>query len=280
MGTRRDGQKCGDDDEITSTRRMKRRRDECPFSIKLYVALRACCMLMAATTVGLFQFRPSGMSWDNASRSIDAYSFWMSDSIVERQEGTSKGPYLISETIADASNRSVPMDTNIALRTNSFVDECSSEEYRNRTMTFLNHSQQPFMPTFVIAGAQKSGTSALYYLLKTIQKLRANSSTNATTDRTFSIHSSIKFESHFFTHQMKQFNNQKLDHHDICTLRQLYRQEFEIPLLLLRRVPFTCANRKYHPLSTKWHPGPKSLFSYATPSIARFPIGRWTNRGP
>jgi Sulfotransferase family len=186
--------------------------------------------------MGVFQFLHSGMSWDSSTLSPynDSYllAWIMRHSFVETSEGTSDGPNLMSinETTA-ASHDALKWNATI---THSFMDECSMEVAEENVS---NHSHHPFMPTFIIAGAQKSGTSALYYLLKTMQKLSANSNNTAIagTDRTFSIHSSIKFESHFFTHQMKHFNNQNMDQHDICTLRQLYRQEFDIPNHLLEQ---------------------------------------------
>jgi Sulfotransferase domain len=97
-----------------------------------------------------------------------------------------------------------------------------------------NSMSNPLIPTFIIAGAQKSGTSALYYIFKimqlssnrTLSKSKNYQNTNTTT---VSIHSSNKFEPHFFFRQMKKFNNQKLHVRDKCTLRQLYQQEFNIP---------------------------------------------------
>jgi Sulfotransferase family len=206
---------------------------------------------MALTTMGVVHFLHSGMSWGTTS--VDSYndgyslSWLMRESFADTSEGTADGPNLMffnetTDVLADPSKWSLPIDRNSASVTHSFVDECSIAENPDGLVLKSSSgtiplSKQPFMPTFIIAGAQKSGTSALYYLLKTMQKLstKNNITAIAATDRTFSIHSSIKFESHFFTHQMKQFNNQMMDHHDICTLRQLYRQEFDIPTDLFDR---------------------------------------------
>lgn len=236
--------KDNNDDDVTPRARMRKRSRSLEYlAFKPYV-LRTGCFIMALTTLGVFQFLHSGMSWDNTSAHPyhDGYflSWIIRDSFLETNEGTADGPNVMvaNETMTDDAE-------DLNLQMNSFTDECTYEEdadgmggkKSSGTIPFSNHSYQTLMPSFIIAGAQKSGTSALYYLLKTMQKLSANSNNtaNTATDRTFSIHSSIKFESHFFTHQMKHFNNQRMDHHDICTLRQLYRQEFDIPNHLFER---------------------------------------------
>ena len=71
------------------------------------------------------------------------------------------------------------------------------------------------IPTFIIAGAQKSGTSALYTMLPKMQRY--------TTKR---VRRSNKFETQFFMHHANTLDNHALNKDDVCSLRQLYYQEF------------------------------------------------------
>jgi Sulfotransferase family len=71
------------------------------------------------------------------------------------------------------------------------------------------------IPSFIIAGAQKSGTSALYTMLPKMQRY--------TTKR---VRRSNKFETHFFMHHANTLDNHALTEDDVCSLRQMYHREF------------------------------------------------------
>lgn len=73
------------------------------------------------------------------------------------------------------------------------------------------------VPSFVIAGAQKSGTTALFYLMK------------AHPD----IESSLRFETHFFDRQKTSLPANdafSLNEKSICDLRREYQKEFSTEL--------------------------------------------------
>lgn len=76
-----------------------------------------------------------------------------------------------------------------------------------------HEATSPKIPTFVIAGTQKAGTSALYYLLK----------------EHGGIESSIRFETHFFDNAIRKHQStdgEAASNETICELFKEYRKEF------------------------------------------------------
>lgn len=98
-------------------------------------------------------------------------------------------------------------------KTNPAIAESSGSKQNNLIQQLKQSNNR--IPTFIIAGAQKSGTSALYTMLPKMQRY--------TTRR---IRRSNKFETHFFMHHVNTLDNHGLNKSDICTLRQMYQQEF------------------------------------------------------
>jgi hypothetical protein len=89
----------------------------------------------------------------------------------------------------------------------------SSKRVPSTIDCFSNFSNPlPKVPSFIIAGAQKAGTSAIYYLLEQLPQLKP----------------SVAFEAHFFDQRGQLDKNASaLDENAVCQAREKYLQFFE-----------------------------------------------------
>ena len=98
--------------------------------------------------------------------------------------------------------------------------KCPNDSQNSTELSVVKQKQQlnqrnDKIPAFIIAGAQKSGTSALYTMIPKMQQYTGKR-----------IRRSKRFETHFFYRYVNTVDNYALNKSDVCHLRQMYQQEF------------------------------------------------------